>query len=130
MFEPKQFYIFQSKNNFSSDQLDLIARTVKIRQKTLQRAVQNINQAVSYMESNSAADQPKPTSKTQKKLVKKEQPKKPNFPSKPANKNTTKALKGRVSYKVKGPGGQLMNIADIKKRLDTIYDGKQGIIKK
>lgn len=119
----RQFHIFQAGNNLSSDQLALISEEVNKRSRILDMALENLQQVMDHI-----SPSPKPSSEPAKKEpAGKQLVKKPNIiPTAPSNQEV---LKGRVSYKVKGPGGRLMNIAEIKNRINSIYDGEQGIIK-
>lgn len=118
---PKQFYIFKKGNNFSSDQLAEISATVDARLRILNEAMDNLRQVTQYSD-------PKPPErsakvKTSKQIIKKR--------AKTITKASPKqeVLKGKVSYKVKGPDGKPMNIAEIKGWINSIYDGNQGIVK-
>ena len=119
----RQFHIFQAGNNLSSDQLALISEEVNRRSRIVDLALENLEQVMGHLTpSSKRAPEPVKKESAQKQLIKK-----PNIvPVAPYNQ---KVLKGRVSYKVKGPGGRLMNIAQIKNRINSIYDGEQGIIK-
>lgn len=127
MSDNKQFHVFHGRDNFSSDQVALIAEEVKNRRHILRQAVENLEYAVSY-----SRQRPRPAASRRKKLVKrsivKHQSKKP-FDNNPSDQPEAKVLKGKVSYKVKGPDGRLMNIAEVKAWVNSLYDGKQGIIK-
>ncbi len=119
----KQFHIFHSGGNLSSDQLGLVAEEVYKRRRILETALNNLREVMDHIEPRRQPTRKPQVNKTPPKhLVKK-------LDTADASKSDNKALKGRVAYKVKGPGGRLMNIAEIKHRINSIYDGKQGIIK-
>jgi hypothetical protein len=124
----KQFHIFHGRDDFSSDQLDLITAEVKKRQHTLYFALKNLQSAVEH-----SPPQPRMARKAEVKVRKKPISKQLSISSASnanlAQVSNKKALKGQVSYKVKGQGGRLMNIAEIKKWVDSLYDGGQGIVK-
>ncbi len=116
--------MFRSKGNYSSDQLALITAMVKKRRRVLDKALNNLREAMEHIEPRPQA--PVKTSVTNKISDRKPKEPKTALARVPADQ---KVLKGQVSYKVKGPEGQLMNIAEIKGWINSIYDGKQGIIK-
>ncbi len=125
MISNRQFHIFHDGNNLSSDQRVAIADAVEKRQHILEEALKKLQQATDSMGSK-VTYKPKPV---RQKFVQK-------APAKRADTTVTvqaepqqKALKGKVSYKVKGPGGKLMNLAEVKNWVNSIYDGEQGIVK-
>lgn len=123
----KHFHVLHGRDDFSSDQLALINREVKNRQHILDQALENLENAISSSRRVSKSG-PSRQKKSAKSLVSKQILQKPARAS-AAKQSKTKALKGKVSYKVKGPGGRLMNIAEIKAWVNSLYDGEQGIIK-
>lgn len=123
----KHFHVFHGRDDFSSDQLALIAREVKTRQHILDQALENLENAISSSR-RVLKYGPGKQEKSAKIPVSKQILQKPSRTS-AAKQPKTKALKGKVSYKVKGPGGRLMNIAEIKAWVNSLYDGEQGIIK-
>ncbi|HEX5798102.1 MAG TPA: hypothetical protein VFX79_02000 [Candidatus Saccharimonadales bacterium] len=121
----RQFHIFHKANNLSSDQLVLISSAVNKRRLIVEEALSNLQQAIDRI-----GFQPTPQSKTrQKKRPEKKITIKKSAGTSSSSVSNQKALKGRVSYKVKGPDGRPMNIAEIKNKINSIYDGKPGIIK-
>lgn len=130
MPDSQQFYIFHGGDDFSSDQLDLITAEVKKRSRTLAFAVKNLRRAARHMD-----PMPKQTKKAEQaeyirsKLSSQKLAKRPQLSALEVKADGNKVLKGRVSYKVRGPGGRLMNIAEIKRWVDSLYDGEQGIVK-
>lgn len=123
----KQFHVFHGGDDFSSDQLDLIDAEVKKRSRILAFAVKNLQQAVGHMD-----PMPKHAQKTEhirNELPSQKLAKRPRLRVQKAKADDKKVLKGHVSYKVRGPGGRLMNIAEIKRWVDSLYDGEQGIVK-
>lgn len=110
----RQFYIFKKDRNFSSDQLAEISDAVNTRSRILGEAMDNLRHA---------AQSSNPKTSEQPAAVKK------NTKAVTAISPKQEVLKGKVSYKVKGPGGKPMNIAEIKGWINSIYDGNQGIIK-
>ena len=115
--------MFQDGGNFSSDQLALIAGQVSKRSQILNKAMDNLDRTMKHLDFRPPAQVSKSAGKpNSKQIVKK------TAVPKPAASNQ-ETLKGKVSYKVKGPDGKPMNIAEIKARINSIYDGEQGIIK-
>lgn len=123
----KQFHIFHSGDNLSSDQLVLIEEEVNKRRHILKLAMENLSRVMDSIEpprepARKTKRQPQVNKTPPKHLVKRSDTSEVPAPDQ-------KVLKGRVSYKVKGPDGRPMNIAEIKAKINSIYDGKQGIIK-
>lgn len=116
-----QFYIFKKDRNFSSDQLAEISDAVNTRSRILAEAMDNLRHAAQYSdpklsERTAVVKTPKRVARKKTKAIAAISPKQ-------------EVLKGKVSYKVKGPDGKPMNIAEIKGWINSIYDGNQGIIK-
>jgi hypothetical protein len=128
MHYSKQFHIFHGRNDFSSDQIGLIISEVEKRRRILGSALENLQQAMNHIEPKTGPAF-EPSVKTRNKVTSKQLSKRPDSSPQPNQSGSKKALKGRVSYKVRGPGGKLMNINEIKNRINSIYDGNQGIIK-
>ena len=123
MSSSRQFHVFRDGNNFSSDQLALISAQVDKRSRVLDAAMGNLQKAMECIERKPAFEAGQPEKPAPAKQI----VKKPAvLPAQPSNQEV---LKGKVSYKVKGPDGKPMNIAEIKSRINSIYDGEQGIIK-
>jgi hypothetical protein len=123
MISSRQFHIFHDGNNLSNDQLSLIYDAVDKRGRILDAALRNLQQTAERMEPP-ATPQPKPV---RQKSVRKTPVKKTNTIVQVVPEQ--EVLKGKVSYKVKGPDGRLMNLAEVKNWVNSIYDGNQGIIK-
>ena len=130
----KYIKISHGKDDFSPDQLDQIAVQVKKRQHVLNFALKNLNQTLDHMNRTlklptEASIEAKATP-ANKLMIRKKSLKPVKTKAKPAKRRSeAKVIQGKVSYKVKGPGGKLMNIAEIKKWVDSFYDGEQGMVK-